>query len=160
MVTTPAGEVSTSGRMVWGVSVQIQQDLFIADLFLFDMTEFDIIFGMDWMSRHRGMIDTYKKKIYFRLRGRRRCSFQGTSRDRGSLLVGYQHIQRYIDSGAEVFMAVLVSSEPSTRAISDISIVREFPDVFPDELPSLLPKREVEFGIELVSGTEPISILS
>jgi hypothetical protein len=35
--------------------------------------------------------------------------------------------------------------------------VCEFPDVFPDELPRLLPDREVEFGIELVLGIAPIS---
>ena len=33
----------------------------------------------------------------------------------------------------------------------------EFPDVFPDELPGLPPDREIEFGIELVPGTAPIS---
>jgi hypothetical protein len=35
--------------------------------------------------------------------------------------------------------------------------VCEFSDVFPDELPSLSPDRDVEFGIELVPGTAPIS---
>jgi hypothetical protein len=35
--------------------------------------------------------------------------------------------------------------------------VCEFPDVFPDELPNLSPDKDVEFGIELVPGTAPIS---
>ena len=37
-------------------------------------------------------------------------------------------------------------------------VVSEYPDVFPEELPGLPPIREVEFGIELVPGTTPISI--
>nr|GFD37812.1 putative reverse transcriptase domain, aspartic peptidase domain protein [Tanacetum cinerariifolium] len=41
--------------------------------------------------------------------------------------------------------------------IENLSVVREFADVFPDELPGLLPAREIEFGIELIPGTELIS---
>ncbi|GJX55370.1 hypothetical protein Tco_0285267, partial [Tanacetum coccineum] len=41
--------------------------------------------------------------------------------------------------------------------IENLSVVREFVDVFPDELPGLPPAREIEFGIELIPGAEPIS---
>ena len=41
---------------------------------------------------------------------------------------------------------------------SDIPVVREFEDVFPNELPGLPVNREVEFMIELIPGTTPISI--
>ena len=41
--------------------------------------------------------------------------------------------------------------------LCDILVVCEFPNVFPDELPGLLPDRDVEFKIELVQGTTPIS---
>ncbi|XP_042449022.1 uncharacterized protein LOC122033943 [Zingiber officinale] len=47
--------------------------------------------------------------------------------------------------------------EDHTTQISDIPIVREYPDVFPEELPSLPPKRQVEFMIELIPGTTPVS---
>jgi len=42
-------------------------------------------------------------------------------------------------------------------ALADILVVCEFPDVFPDELPGLPPDREIEFKIELLPGTAPIS---
>jgi hypothetical protein len=38
-----------------------------------------------------------------------------------------------------------------------VSVVSDFPDVFPDELPGMPPKRKVEFSIELILGTAPIS---
>ena len=41
--------------------------------------------------------------------------------------------------------------------MEDIPIVNEFPDVFPDELPGLPPVREIDFSIELLPGTMPIS---
>jgi hypothetical protein len=44
-----------------------------------------------------------------------------------------------------------------TRAISDVPVVYEFEDVFPEELPGLPPDRDVEFVINLVPGTAPIA---
>jgi hypothetical protein len=44
-----------------------------------------------------------------------------------------------------------------TTTLFDIPMVCDFPDVFPDELPSLPPDKYVEFAIELVPGTTPIS---
>ena len=44
-----------------------------------------------------------------------------------------------------------------TPSFSDVKIVWEFQDVFPEDLPSLLPDREVEFSIELMPGTAPIT---
>jgi hypothetical protein len=41
--------------------------------------------------------------------------------------------------------------------IEDIRIVSKFPDVFPEELPGMPPERKVEFAIELIPGTAPIS---
>jgi len=45
----------------------------------------------------------------------------------------------------------------TSRAIKDIPVVCEFPDVFPDDLPGLPPDRDVEFKIQLLPGTAPIS---
>lgn len=42
--------------------------------------------------------------------------------------------------------------------IQSIPVVNEFPDVFPDELPGLSPEREIEFAIDLLPDTHPISI--
>jgi hypothetical protein len=43
------------------------------------------------------------------------------------------------------------------RRLEDIHVVHEFPDVFPDDLPGMPPRRAIEFKIELQPGTAPIS---
>jgi hypothetical protein len=43
------------------------------------------------------------------------------------------------------------------RSLEDIHVVREFPNVFPDDLPGMSPERAIEFKIELQPGTAPIS---
>ncbi|GKA43727.1 putative reverse transcriptase domain-containing protein [Tanacetum coccineum] len=52
---------------------------------------------------------------------------------------------------------VLVVKEPSDRLLEDVPVVCEFPEVFPDDLPGLLPPRQVEFRIELVPGAAPVA---
>jgi hypothetical protein len=43
------------------------------------------------------------------------------------------------------------------KALEDIKVVNEFPDVFPKDLPGMPPDRDIEFSIELIPGTAPIS---
>ena len=45
----------------------------------------------------------------------------------------------------------------AVKEIRDISVVCEFPDVFPEDLPGLPPNRDVQFNIELKPRTAPIS---
>ena len=59
--------------------------------------------------------------------------------------------------GCSGFLAYMINSKATNEKLEDIPIVREFPDVFPKELPGLPPDREIEFFIELLPGTGPIS---
>ena len=155
-VTTPSGQVNASGQVIRNVNVQVQHNLLSANLILFSMNEFDIIFGMDWMSKNKAIIDTWKKKVYFRV-GKKRCVFQGVGRAIASKFFGYQHIKRYVNSGAELFMAMFMSSMTKEKSVDDVPVVKLLTDVFPDDIPGLPPAREVEFVIDLIPGTAPIS---
>ena len=52
----------------------------------------------------------------------------------------------------------MINKEAEPDELQQISIVREFGDVFPKELPGLPPEREIEFSVEFLLGTSPISI--
>jgi hypothetical protein len=53
-------------------------------------------------------------------------------------------------------LAIVELNDITTISIEDVEVVRNFADVFPEEL-SIPPNREVEFGIELLPGTQPQS---
>ena len=55
-------------------------------------------------------------------------------------------------------MAFVVDRRQEGTWLEDIPIVKKFPYVFPDDISGLPPDREVEFTIDLIPGTEPISI--
>jgi hypothetical protein len=43
------------------------------------------------------------------------------------------------------------------QSIEDITVVREYPDVFPEKLPAMPPDRDIEFVIDLILGNSPIA---
>ncbi|KAI5316249.1 hypothetical protein L3X38_045425 [Prunus dulcis] len=64
---------------------------------------------------------------------------------------------RLLRKGCSGYLAHIVDSRTQELKLEDIPVVRDFPDVFPDDLPGLPPHREIEFTIELMPGTSPIS---
>ncbi|GKD87253.1 putative reverse transcriptase domain-containing protein [Tanacetum coccineum] len=68
--------------------------------------------------------------------------------------------QRYIEKGCRVFLIQVTKKEeveiPEKR-IEDVPVVRDFPEVFPEDLPRLPLTREVEFHIELILGATPVA---
>ncbi|XP_016675313.1 uncharacterized protein [Gossypium hirsutum] len=66
--------------------------------------------------------------------------------------------EKLVRKDCEAYLAYISVSESEGYSIKDIRIVKDFPDVFPDELSGLPPDREVEFRIELLPGTAPVSI--
>ena len=66
--------------------------------------------------------------------------------------------QRMLRKGCQVYLAYVVETGKEGTMVDKIPIVREFPDVFPDDITGLPPEIEVEFTIDLIPRTEPISI--
>ncbi|KZV37896.1 hypothetical protein F511_12178 [Dorcoceras hygrometricum] len=64
---------------------------------------------------------------------------------------------RLLSLGNEGYLVYAVDVTKETPKLNDIPVVKEFPDVFPDEIPGFPPQRDIDFTIELMPGTEPIS---
>ena len=65
--------------------------------------------------------------------------------------------RKALRKGCKAFLAHIVDAEKEKIKLDDISIVKEFSDIFSDELLGLPPDREVEFKIDITLGTRPIS---
>ncbi|GJS21981.1 putative reverse transcriptase domain-containing protein [Tanacetum coccineum] len=69
-------------------------------------------------------------------------------------------MQKYINQGCQVFLIQMMKEEETKileRRIEDVPVVRDFPEVFPEELPGLPPTRQVEFHIELIPGAARVA---
>ncbi|KAL0395508.1 UNVERIFIED_CONTAM: Transposon Tf2-12 polyprotein [Sesamum latifolium] len=60
--------------------------------------------------------------------------------------------------GCEAYLAHIIDSEKVNPTLEEIPVVRDFPEVFPDDLPDLPPHRKVDFAIKTIPGVFPISI--
>ncbi|GKF33116.1 hypothetical protein Tco_0106316, partial [Tanacetum coccineum] len=71
-----------------------------------------------------------------------------------------QSEQKYMERGFPIFLAHVTAKEVEDKSekkrLKDIPIVQDFPEVFPEDLPSLPPTRQVEFQIDLVPGVAPV----
>nr|GEW05167.1 hypothetical protein [Tanacetum cinerariifolium] len=59
--------------------------------------------------------------------------------------------------GCQVFIAQVMEKKSDEKRLENIPVVRDFPDVFPEELPGLPPVRQVEFQIDLIPGASPVA---
>nr|GEY81263.1 hypothetical protein [Tanacetum cinerariifolium] len=65
--------------------------------------------------------------------------------------------RKYVERGCHLFLAYVTENKSIEKRIEDVPVIRDFPDVFPKELPGLPPPRQVEFQIDLVLGAAPIA---
>ncbi|GJR81023.1 putative reverse transcriptase domain-containing protein [Tanacetum coccineum] len=69
--------------------------------------------------------------------------------------------QKYMQKGCQVYLAQVTSKKTGDKSeekrLEDVPIVREFLEVFPEDLPGLPPARQVEFQIDLVPGAAPVA---
>ena len=73
-------------------------------------------------------------------------------------LVTAKQLKKLVSEEAQVFTLLALMSVENQNKINELQVVRDFAEVFPDEIPEVPPEREVEFGIELVPGTRPVSM--
>ncbi|KAK1272714.1 hypothetical protein QJS04_geneDACA021439 [Acorus gramineus] len=159
-VSLPVGDRILLSSVYRGCTVEIAEHEFPVELVELAMADFDAILGMDWLAASHASIDCFAKSVSFHLPGRRSFQFVG-DRDVAPLgFVSSMQAWRLLQGGCEGFLAYIALEDAPLRAdISQTPIVAEYPEVFPDDLPGLPPDRAIEFEINLVPGTEPVSRL-
>ena len=99
----------------------------------------DIILGMEWLKRHHAMINV----------GSRTVQLRSSS---GADVIIHVPLQEHVYHTVNV-----AEAHVEAQALAKIPIACKYPDVFPEELSGLPPDRDVEFRIDLVLGTAPVS---
>ena len=154
VVSVPNGDTMISERIVLSSRLVIQNKDFPADLIVLGIHDFDIVLGMDWLSKHRTTLDCYKKEVRLVRPEEPGEIFRGIRREIAPSLINAMTALKMLRKGCQGFLAFVVDRRQEGTRLEDIPIVKEFPD----DISGLPPDREVEFTIDLIPGTEPISI--
>ena len=152
------GDTMISERIVPGSRLVIHNKDFLADLIVLGIHDFDIVLGMDWLSKHRATLDFYKKEVILVHPEEPGVIFWGIRREIAPSLINAMTASKMLRKGCQGYLAFVVDRRQEGTQLEDILIVKEFPDVFPDDISDLPPDREVEFTIDLIPGIEPIYI--
>lgn len=128
-----------------------------ADLIPLEIRDFDAILGMDWLDKHRVSIDYFRKVVTFPMLQRPDAVLVGERRTLPTCLISTLKVGKLIYKGCQPYLAHVVDTRVRGLALEEVRVVHEFPDVFFKELLGLPPDRELEFIIDLMPGTIPIS---
>ncbi|XP_015968262.1 uncharacterized protein LOC107491863 [Arachis duranensis] len=135
------------------VGFKLESRDFVHDLICLPMVRLKMILGFDWLSKNRVSLDCFERSIQFMPEG-----------ENGAVVAeGYfQNSVMVHCSGEECQGYILLATNVlgDNQKLNQISVVRDFSEVFPEDIPEFPPQRKIEFGIELVPGARPVSIVS
>jgi hypothetical protein len=109
--------------------------VFETDLIVLNGQGLDVILGMRWMKWHKATLNISAQTVHL-----------------NSLVYGKVTLHLPVISRINASLHHVVELK-----LEDIHVIRELPDMFPDDLPRMAPKRVIEFNVELQPGTAPIA---
>ncbi|GJZ55222.1 putative reverse transcriptase domain-containing protein [Tanacetum coccineum] len=156
------GRISETNVVLRGCKLGLLGYPFDIDLMPVELGSFDVIIGMDWLAKYHALIVCDEKVVRIPY-GDEVLIIRGDNCDGGSKLniISSMRTQKYIEKGCQVYLAQVTSKKAEDKleekTLEDVPIVREFPEVFPEDLPGLPPARQVKFQIDLVPGDAPVA---
>jgi hypothetical protein len=121
------------------VNLKIRGVHFVTDVIALESKGIGMIVGMDWLSKHKVLIDDTKKSVKL------------TTPDGKEL----EFVAEPVVTTKGVGNHAKVNQMDAIQG-SEVLVLNEFPDVFPEELPGMPPDRDIKFVIELKPSTAPI----
>jgi hypothetical protein len=134
LIRSPGGELRATHSCPQ-TKIEIRGLSFLVELIILESSGIDVILGIDYLTKYDGVISCAKKMVIL-------TSPQG------------ERIEVNVNMPATVETMV---NQLEEKSLEHIRIVCEYPDVFSEELPGMPPNRAIEFSIELLPGTAPIS---
>ncbi|XP_071939141.1 uncharacterized protein [Coffea arabica] len=157
-VRTPMGNKSIITSLVYkNCEFWVGERKMLVDLVILDIKDYDVIIGMDFLIHYHAKFDCRAKMVEFWISREATLKFDVKGRLASSVVISGVRARKMLYKGGQGFLAFLINAPSDQVKLEDVPVVREFPDVFPEELKTLPPEREVEFKIELVPGMAPIS---
>jgi hypothetical protein len=139
MIVSSLGGDMPARQLCPKVNLKIRGVDFVTNLIVLESMGIDVILGMDWLSKYKVLIDCAKKSIKL-------TTPKGKEKE---------FVAEPVVTAKGVANRAKVNQLDASQG-SEVPVVNEFPDIFPEELLGMPPDRDNEFVIELKPGTAPI----
>ncbi|KAL2251399.1 UNVERIFIED_CONTAM: hypothetical protein Sindi_2262200 [Sesamum indicum] len=134
-VSMPASGFVLVNTVVRSCPIVVEGVILYADLVVIDLREFDIILGMDWLASNHALVDCQTKEVMVEVNGQMKMVIVGERKVIPNCLISAVTAFNLIKEGCEAYLASVHDTVKVSPGVLDVPVVREFPDVFPDELP-------------------------
>ena len=153
-MSSPLGIRARRGTICRGCELEISGTLLTMDLRSMDMSEFEVILRMDWLTAYRVVIDCERRRVTAYTQDGTRVVFQGGKHD----ILPHTVYESKCQGQLAGWLASITLEDKEGPDLDLPRVVCEYVDVFPNKLPGLPPQRVVDFGIELHPDNSPISM--
>ncbi|GKE65203.1 reverse transcriptase domain-containing protein [Tanacetum coccineum] len=150
------GNLVGTNTVIQGCTLILLNQPIEIDLMPIKLGSFDIVIGMDWLSKYHARISYDEKVVHLPINGETLIIRGDRSKTRLSLISCIK-TERYISRGCQVFIAQVMEKKSDDKRLEDIPVVREFLEIFPKDLPGLPLVRQIEFQIDLILRTAPVA---
>ncbi|GJS77742.1 reverse transcriptase domain-containing protein [Tanacetum coccineum] len=158
------GRIIGLNTILRGCTLNLLNHPFNINLMPVELGSFDAIIGMDWLAKYQAVIECAEKIVRIPW-GNESLLIHGDGSNQGNAarlnIISCTKTQKYMLKGLPIFLAHVTTKEVEDKSekkqLEDVPIVRDFPEVFPEDLPGLPPTRQVEFQIDLVPGAAPVA---
>ncbi|KAJ0715767.1 putative nucleotidyltransferase, Ribonuclease H [Helianthus annuus] len=151
------GKSLEASHVVKGCQLILANQTFSIDLIPIVLGSFDVVIGMDWLSQHRAEILCNEKIVRIPGLGSEPLMIRGDKRSAVENIISLLKAQKCLRKGHTAVLALVTDTTEKEKKLEDFPVVRDYPEVFPEELPGLPPHRQVEFQTELAPGAAPIA---
>ena len=135
LVTNPLGHSVIVNKVYRDCPIKIREYEFLGDLIELSFREFDVILRMDWLSRHRAIVECRMKRVTLTTPNEDEVIFIGKRSNYLSNVISAAIARKMVRKGCEAYLAYVIDTIKARPSVSDIPIVSDFPDVFLEELP-------------------------
>ena len=139
LVTNPLRHSVIVNRVYRDCPIIIREYEFPRDLIELSFREFNVILGVDWLSRHQVVVDCRMKKVTLRTPSGEEVTFIGKRSNPLSNVISATTARTMARKGCEAYLAYAIDTKRAESSLLDIPIVCDYPDVFPEELPGRPP---------------------
>ncbi|CAH1440061.1 unnamed protein product [Lactuca virosa] len=151
------GKTESTNCIYVGCTLTLDDHTFKIDLMPVPIKSFDVIIGMNWLSHRRVDIMCFEKAVRLNLPNSETLVIYGDKPSTNLHIISCIQAQKCLRKENHAFLAHIVDTSQEVKDIQNIPEVRDFPDIFPEELPGLPPQRQVEFRIDLVPRATPVA---
>ncbi|XP_070032227.1 uncharacterized protein [Nicotiana tomentosiformis] len=130
----------------------------LADLIELGMVDFDVIIWMKWLYSCFAKLDCRTRTTRFEFLNESVIEWKGDNVVTKGRFISYLKATKMINNGCIYHLVRVTDTDVETPTLESVPVVNSFLELFPNELHGILTDREIDYGIDVMPGMQPMSI--